>query len=92
MKKVTEFIYRNERYIIGKKDTHYVAVNIKDIDEKGCLKKSLNGFQLFANEKLSQTLEEIKNHLDIQAYGFTSEDLANTPCLLLDIVNGKYRA
>ena len=92
MKIVTRFFYRDNEYIITKNDGFYMAINTQDLDKNGCLVRTMNGLQLFANRDLNNTLEQVKNHLDIIAYGFTSKDIENNTSLLFDIVTGKYRA
>lgn len=88
---IKNFIYRNERFVIAKDNGYYLAINYKDIDKNGALTRQLNGLQMHASEKLSLTLDQVKNSLDIKAYGFTKDDLM-TPNLLTDVISGKYRA
>lgn len=89
---INHFIYRNESFVIAQDNEYYVAINRKDIDENGKLKRALNGFQMYANKKLNDTLDRVMDNLDIKAHGFKHDDLLNNPNLLMDIMNGKYRA
>lgn len=85
MTKITSFYYRGETFEIvtteSQGKTWYCAINRKDIDENGKLKKSLNGLQMHASETLQGCMNNTKLAIDVQIMseqGMTTDEILAT--------------
>jgi len=63
------YVVLDEDYVLLEtEDGRFVAINYKDIDENGYLKRPLNGIQMFMDEALEGTMELVRVHVEIQWY------------------------
>lgn len=65
-RRITTLHYKGSKYeILKRKDGWYIAIDHKEIDEEGKLKRTLNGFEMLASHTADEVINRVKMHLDI---------------------------
>lgn len=65
-RRITTLQYKGSKYeILKRKDGLYIAINHKEIDEEGKLKRTLNGFEMHARNTVEEVIDSVKMSLDI---------------------------
>ena len=81
MKRITTLHVEGETFEIIKHDSgYYCAINHKYLDDKGCLKVTLNGLDTMASETKSECIERATNKVRITHLmdaGLSFEDAFN---------------
>lgn len=80
---VREYAYKKHRYAIvqGLHDMLIRAIDYKYLDDEGKLTKSLNGLEMFCDDRrntVAQIIERINDHIDwreyVETFGLNEDD------------------
>ena len=74
---INHYETRGRVFTIVYDQEHYLAIEDKYLDENGCMKQSLNGFQMYADRDLSRCMENVNRACwmdDLISEGFSKAE------------------